>query len=89
MKRVLSLILIAFLVLTALPTEAQQYTVGVDNQLISSTKTKKTGYVKTKYTLTIKDITYPVYKSVRGKFFIIRTSKKTGNEYKQYLKIEE
>jgi len=40
-------------------------------------------------TVTIKDIEYPVYKSARGKFFIIRVSKNTGKEYKQYLKIEE
>ena len=32
---------------------------------------------------------YPVYRSIHGKLYVIRTSKKTGNEYKQYLKIAE
>lgn len=31
--------------------------------------------------------TYPVYISAKGKLFILRTSK-TGNQYKQYLKLE-
>jgi hypothetical protein len=30
--------------------------------------------------------TYPVYKSSNNKLFIVRTSKKTGNRYKYYLK---
>ena len=30
---------------------------------------------------------YPIYKSINGKFYIIRVSKKTGKEYKQYLSI--
>lgn len=32
---------------------------------------------------------YPIYKSDKGKYFIIRTSLKTGNNYKQYLAIQE
>lgn len=48
----------------------------------SSEKAKDTG--KT-YTDT-KGNVYPVYVSKNGKLFVIRTSK-TGNQYKQYLKI--
>ena len=44
--------------------------------------------IKTKLTHNIKGVIYPVYKSVKGSFFILRTSKKTNKEYKQYLKIE-
>lgn len=41
---------------------------------------------KTKYTFKAKDgKVYPIYLSKNGKAFIIRVSKKTGNEYKQYL----
>ena len=29
---------------------------------------------------------YPVYKTGTGKLFVIKTSAKTGNEYKMYLK---
>jgi hypothetical protein len=32
---------------------------------------------------------FPVYVSERGKYYVIRTSKETGNQYKQYLKIED
>jgi hypothetical protein len=30
--------------------------------------------------------TFPVYKSSNNKLFVVRTSKKTGNEYRYYLK---
>ncbi len=30
----------------------------------------------------------PVYKSARSKYYIIRTSKKTNKQYKQYIKLE-
>ena len=40
----------------------------------------------TLHTYTTKDGTkYPIYLSRNGRAFIIRTSKKTGNEYRQYL----
>jgi hypothetical protein len=32
---------------------------------------------------------FPVYVSERGKYYVLRTSKETGNQYKQYLKIED
>lgn len=35
---------------------------------------------------TIKATKYPVYQGKGGGFYIIRTSAKTGNMYKQYLK---
>jgi hypothetical protein len=37
---------------------------------------------------TSKGDTYPIYISERGKYYIIRTSKETGNQYKQYLKLD-
>lgn len=37
---------------------------------------------------TSKGDTYPIYVSERGKYYIIRTSKETGNQYKQYLKLD-
>ena len=36
---------------------------------------------------TSKGDVYPIYLSVNGKAFVIRTSK-TGNKYKQYLKLD-
>lgn len=32
---------------------------------------------------------YPVYQGAKGGYYIIRVSKKTGNEYKQYVKPEQ
>ena len=32
---------------------------------------------------------YPVYQGSKGGYYVIRTSKKTGNEYKQYIKPEQ
>lgn len=32
---------------------------------------------------------YPVYQGSKGGYYIIRVSKKTGNEYKQYIKPEQ
>ena len=37
---------------------------------------------------TSKGDTYPIYVSGRGKYYIIRTSRETGNQYKQYLKLD-
>lgn len=42
---------------------------------------------KTEYTYTdAKGKEYPVYEGASGKYYIIRVSSKTGNEYKQYIK---
>ena len=35
-----------------------------------------------------KDGLVPVYKTVRGKYYISRTSKKTGNYYRKYINFE-
>lgn len=40
--------------------------------------------VKTEYTYKYKDIEYPIYITVRGRCYILVTSKK-GKEYKKYL----
>lgn len=45
--------------------------------------------VKTSWTISIKDTVYPVYKGTKDSYFILRTSKKTGKEYRQYINIEE
>lgn len=50
--------------------------------------TEKVEAQKTTYTYEIKGVKYPVYVSPKGKLYIIRVSKKTGKEYKSYLKGE-
>ena len=46
---------------------------------------KQTGQTFT----TAKGEQFPVYISEKGKYYVIRTSKETGNSYKQYLKTEK
>jgi hypothetical protein len=51
-----------------------------------SNKIQKDHPLLTKYYYLASDGTkYPIYRSVNGKCFIIRTSSKTGKQYKQYL----
>ena len=40
---------------------------------------------KTQYTYKTKDGVYPIYLSKNGKAYIVRVSKKSGKQYKQYL----
>jgi hypothetical protein len=83
MKKVLFILLL----MMAFNMSAQTYK-KVGDKFVKI-ETIKTQPVNTGAIVTIKDIDYPVYESARGKFFIIRTSKNTGNQYKQYLKLEE
>ena len=58
------------------------------NTFVEQKTERKSGTqaTKTAYTFKAKDgKTYPIYLSKNGKAFIIRTSKKTGKEYRQYL----
>lgn len=34
-----------------------------------------------------KGAVYPVYKTKNGKYFVLRTSKKTGKQYREYLRL--
>lgn len=49
-------------------------------------QTSKASDTQTKYTWEDKDGNkYPIYITKRGACYVLRTSKKTGKEYKQYL----
>lgn len=53
---------------------------------VDSSKTKKSEAKKTNMTYIDKSgKSYKIYLSSKGKAFIIRTSKKTGKQYRQYL----
>lgn len=55
---------------------------------VKAAKDTTTTYKATGKTFTTsKGETFPVYESKNGKLFVIRTSKATGNTYKQYLKV--
>ena len=52
--------------------------------VVSSSK-KASEPTKTKFTWKVNDVEYPIYISSTGSCYIIKVSKKTGKEYKQYL----
>ena len=84
MKKILFILLLLLTVGTTI--NAQNYT-REGNTFISSTGERvKTEPIKTKFTWKdSKGNEYPVYMSKSGSCFVIRTSKKTGKEYKSYL----
>ena len=60
----------------------------VGNEIVSTAEAKQTApAIKTNLTHTIKGVKYPVFKSAKGAYFIVRISKKTGKEYRNYLKV--
>lgn len=65
-----------------------QYKVVGDKVLKVDTSSTKTQPIKTGLVLTIKGVDYPVYKGKKGGHFIVRISRKSGKQYKQYIKIE-
>ena len=52
---------------------------------VASSSRSKSEPTKTKFTWKVGDVEYPIYISASGSCYIIKTSKKTGKEYKQYL----
>ncbi|AGO48879.1 hypothetical protein N356_gp001 [Cellulophaga phage phi14:2] len=83
MKQQLILLLLLF---TIGITAQTKYT--INGNKLDKVETTKSEPVKTSWSIDIKDVNYPVYKSTRGSYYIIRTSKKTGKKYKQYIEIE-
>lgn len=76
------LLLTAIFALSVLGASAQNFKAS-DFKTAAKTEQVKE---ETTYTYTDnKGETYKVYKSKNGAFFILRTSKKTGKEYRYYL----
>ena len=89
-KTNLILLVIALILLSIGHATAQEPTYRIEGSeivKIETAKKAKSQPVKTELTYTIKGIVYPVYKGSKGGYYIIRTSKKSGKEYKQYLKV--
>lgn len=90
MKRITSLLLMACLSFfgaaqTTVKMDADSnYYVSIDTiDIVIHTITFTGVYYKDK-----KDNVFPIYVTDRQKYFIYRVSRKTGKEYKQYLKIQ-
>lgn len=76
-------ILLLLLMYTA-PARAQMVQDAQGNYTMIIAKAQSTGKTFTD----AKGIKYPIMQSIKGKYFIVRTSKQ-GKAYKQYLKIKE
>ena len=75
-------LLISFLLITS-GVKAQKIIKDADGNYHSAPKPEDK---KTSATYTdSKNIKYPVYINSKGKPYVLRTSKKTGKEYKQYF----
>lgn len=77
------------MVLAGIITNAQTVKTDANGNYVATKKVTDTIAAKpTGKTYTdAKGKVYPVYVSVNGKLYVIRTSR-TGNTYKQYLKVE-
>tara|TARA_R110000772_G_scaffold35637_4_gene85792 strand:+ start:15940 stop:16224 length:285 start_codon:yes stop_codon:yes gene_type:complete len=73
---------------SATAQETPKYKIEGNEIVKTSTGRTKTAPKETQYTHTIKGKTYKVFQGSKGGYFIIRTSKKSGKEYKQYLKFD-
>ena len=80
-------ILLSILMLSlCIPSFAQQYRKEGKTFVQISSATATNDSVKTEYIYQTKDgVKYTIYLSKSGKAYILRTSKKTGKQYRQYL----
>lgn len=74
------------LTLVYFTTNAQQKEIIMEENTISLSSNISNPDTKTSFTWKDnKNNIYPIYKSKKGAYYIIRISKKTGKKYKQYL----
>lgn len=85
------LFILCLILLGGITVKAQEVVRNGNTFTEVSKKKQKEALMPTPYTYVASDGTkYPIYRSSKGKYFIIRTSKKTGKEYRQYLpKVQE
>ncbi len=78
------------LVVLSLSSKAQTKVVkGADGKYHSATTSKKNNVQATGTLYVDADsVIHTIYVTETGKYYIVRKSKKTGKEYKQYLKLE-
>lgn len=83
-------IIILLLLIGGISAQAQTtFTKDVNGNLVPKTEVKAKEPAKdTGMKVTIKEIEYPVYQGSKGGYYILRISKKSGKEYKSYIKIE-
>lgn len=86
MKRLFLSVVLALMVGAPVFAQSEIKREGNTFTYVQSDKVSLKNDTKTQYTYKTKDgKEYPIYLSKNGKAFIVRVSKKTGREYKQYL----
>jgi hypothetical protein len=86
MKKTLILCTLFVLSFTSFSQSIKRDASGNYVQIKDTTRGQKATLTGNTFTTSKGDV-YPVFVSVNGKLFIVRTSK-NGNQYKQYLKID-
>lgn len=80
------LFMLCLILLGGITVKAQNVVRNGNTFTQTSKRKAKEAFMTTPYTYVAADGTkYPIYLSGHGKYFIIRKSKKTGKEYRQYL----
>lgn len=85
------LFIIAAMLLALSVNNSSTYAQSVKREgttFVVSSSRKSAEATKTKYTWKVGDVEYPIYISNSGSCYIIKVSKRTGKEYKQYLSKE-
>ena len=86
MKNLLTIIILSL----SLSTSAQQKATKTSDGVYTITSSDKVGAIPTGDKLRTKDgELLSIFKTARGKYFVIRTSKKTGNQYNQYINLDK
>ena len=86
MKRLMVMVALVFMGATFVYSQGEIKREGTTFVQVKSDKVTLKNDTKTQYTYKASDgKVYPIYLSKNGKAFIVRVSKKTGREYKQYL----
>jgi len=86
--KVIFLLIVLFSFLTGSAQNAKQTADGNYIAIKADTARSNSDTLTGKYFTDNAGKKYQVYASKKGKLFIVRTSLRTGNQYKQYLKTE-
>lgn len=84
-KLIIATIVATFLALASYLTSNAKRTYALNGNSIVCIDSNVSQGFKTDFTYKVKDVEYPIYTSPKGRCYILKTSKKTGKEYKQYL----
>ena len=92
MKKIIITLAALIMMTTASASAATQRTTESNKPATEQVTTNPTQGKKVKNNGTLTNHTYkgyPVYQGAKGGYYVVRVSKKTGNEYKQYIKQEQ